>query len=476
MASDRQEGAAGRGPAASTDVVLEPAVAVEVVELPGPPPPSLAINSVSRLAADVAGLVLGMVAAVITARWLGPAGKGVLSTLTFLAGIFMLACTAGLGDAAIVQINTRKVSFEHSARVTLLTVLALSLLGALLFLLIVWLTLPDIWEGSRSATLVSALSIPVATYFTVLTQVINARERIVLTSAAALLSAGVSAIGLLVLVVVLDRDVVGAVVAGLIGTCAGVALLLALMPSRRSAVLLAWDSSYLRRVIGYGSAVLISSFFVTLSARLDLLLVYWLGTRAEAGQYSVALTLGQLVSFGALAIVYAGFPRIAGLEAREAQELVARLFRVGMASAAVAAVGLAAAIPLAVSVLFGDDYTPSIAAGLILLPGGVCFAGQLILARGAAARGRPRLLVESFGASVTAMIALDLFLIPLAGVNGAALGSSLSSVIGLLVCLAGSRRAFGPSVEWSLMPRIDDLRFLGETLARTLRRGPRPGG
>src|SRR5215218_8856337 len=96
----------------AADTLLEPAVGQpEVAELPGTVPPSLAVNSVSRLTADVVGLVLAMVAAVVTARWLGPAGKGVLSTLTFLAGLFVVACTAGLGDAAVVEINSRRVSF-----------------------------------------------------------------------------------------------------------------------------------------------------------------------------------------------------------------------------------------------------------------------------------------------------------------------------------------------------------------------------
>jgi len=146
------------------------------------------------------------------------------------------------------------------------------------------------------------------------------------------------------------------------------------------------------------------------------------------------------------------------------------MFRVGVASAIVAAAGVALAIPLAVSVFFGDGYGPAVAAALLLLPGGICFAGQFILARGIAARGDPRLLLQSFAVSVGLMIALDAILIPLAGINGAAMGATLSYTVGLIICLVTLRRTFAPSAVRALVPRAADFRSLLDTLASMFRR------
>src|SRR5205085_5443558 len=49
--------------------------------------PSLKRNSAARFLADAAGLVFGVASGVITARGLGPTGKGLFSSLTLLSGI-----------------------------------------------------------------------------------------------------------------------------------------------------------------------------------------------------------------------------------------------------------------------------------------------------------------------------------------------------------------------------------------------------
>src|ERR671926_1037580 len=76
--------------------------------------PSLKRNSAARFLADAAGLVFGIISGVITARALGPTGKGLFSSLTLLSGILVWVCCMGLGDAAIVMVGQKKATVQQA--------------------------------------------------------------------------------------------------------------------------------------------------------------------------------------------------------------------------------------------------------------------------------------------------------------------------------------------------------------------------
>jgi hypothetical protein len=89
-----------------------------------------------------------------------------------------------------------------------------------------------------------------------------------------------------------------------------------------------------------------------------------------------------------------------------------------------------------------------------------------MLGRSAAALGDPNLLARSFGVSLVVMVVLDLAVIPLAGLYGAASVSLISSIAGLIVCIR-TYRSNGVSVT-ELLPRPSDFADVGRGLLRVL--------
>jgi O-antigen/teichoic acid export membrane protein len=221
-----------------------------------------------------------------------------------------------------------------------------------------------------------------------------------------------------------------------------------------------WPRAYLRRAAGFGAQVQLSYVAISLAARFDLVLVYALASHAGAGRYSIALTLAITIAYAGQAIVYAGFPRVAASSAGERLALTARMFRVGVLAALIGAVVLGSFTSRLVPAVFGSAYHGAIGATVLLLPGGVAYSGQFILARALAAWGHPRLLAVSFTVSVVVMAGLDVALIPLLGIIGAAIASSISSIVGLMICVRAFRRetrGLGRD-EVGLVPRLTDLR------------------
>jgi O-antigen/teichoic acid export membrane protein len=201
-----------------------------------------------------------------------------------------------------------------------------------------------------------------------------------------------------------------------------------------------------------------ANLLVQLTARLDLVLVYRLSTPADAGDYSIALTIGSLVGAVPLALSYAAFPRLAAVNETEARSLTAQVFRMGVTSAVLAGCALAIAAPFAIPLVFGEAYRGAIGPTLLLIPAGVLWSGQWLLCRAAAARGTPGPLLTSFAVSFAVMVALDFVLIgPLEAV-GAGIASAVASGVGLMIAVDHYRRQ-----SWdrrTFLPRWRDARAL----------------
>lgn len=402
--------------------------------------PSLTRSSLAKMFADASVIASGVMIGVITARWLGPAGRGELAALAFLVGLFMHLCSMGLAEAATVFVGQRRAALQQALSATIGALLALAVAGAVALWLVSYAQFASEWDALWPAATVAALGLPLTVHANVLPQFLNIRERFVATSAVLAASSAVTAVATWVLVVLADLHVLGAVLASLLGTCAGLAATGALLSRAGLSLGPVWDATYLSSALAYATRLQVSNILIAVASRVDVLLVYWLADPAAAGRYSVALSVAALSATAPLAISYASFPRLARLGEDDALALTARLFRYAATTTVATGLALAILAPAAISWLFGDAFTPSIVPTIILLAAYALASGQWLLGRAAAARGRPTVLSSSYASSISVMTLFDLLLIPPLGLVGASFAAVIGGSVGLLVCLAAYRR------------------------------------
>jgi O-antigen/teichoic acid export membrane protein len=426
---------------------------------------TLGRNSAARFAAELAVAAVGAISAVITARWLGPAGKGTAAALSFLAAILMRTGQMGLGESGIVFVGKRIVTPARAFAANLGAVLVTGGVATLAFFAIAsW----QIDSGS-SAVLAFGAGVLAGAVLDVFTSALVMRQRVVQASLVILVLSVASLAGTILFVVILSLGVAGAGLGLLFGACTGLCLAAALV-DRNLLATPSWNRSYLRRAVPYGLRLEASSIVSLAAARLDLLLVYSILGASYAGNYSIALTLGGLVGIAPFAISYAAFPQLAYSASGTADDLAARTFRVGLIASAVLAVALAVASVLLLTVIFGAAFSPALTPTLILLGSSVLFGGQWTLARSEAARGKPNLILRSFAATLGLMVALDLILIPPFHLVGAALASTVAYGLGLAICV-WERRGRGAHQLAALIPRGGDVLDLAHGIRSLLRRG-----
>ena len=426
----------------------------------------LAGDSSARMAAELLAMFTGAAAAVITARWLGPDGKGILATITFLAGVLTTIATLGLGDAAIMLVGRRAVEPRAALEANLAAVIPAAALCGLILVMVVLVTLPA--DAHVWTVLVVVACLPLAgAVGNVYLQGLVMRQRIKLASAATAVSASVTLAGTFVLLVPLELGLPGAVAALLLAGVAGGATAIALLPGGRS-LRPRWEGGYLSRGLRFGVRMQGSYLLATMAGRADIFLVLLLAGAASAGRYSVALTLASFVNLAALAIGFASFPRLAYASDAGATTLAADVTRPSLAAGVAVAVPILATLPLSLTLLFGDAFSGAIAAAAILTLGAIPLGGQWVLARCAAARGDARLVLLSFAASLGIMVSLDLALIPEFGLSGAAVASLVANTIGFAITAAYYHRlglSFG-----QLVPKRSDFRAAMKWAADSARR------
>jgi len=269
--------------------------------------------------------------------------------------------------------------------------------------------------------------------------------------------------------VVWRGGIVGAMVASALSIAITAAAALVVVARGGTQLKPLWDAGYFRAAIGLGARLQVASLLVNVAGRFDQLLVYSLSGAAAAGQYSVALTYGTLAFLPPFALAYATFPRLSAATPEDAAALIAKGSRVAVAMTFAVAIPMTALAPLAIRIAFGKAFAPAAAPAMILTGASIVLAAQFFLARGRAARGELRLLIESFGITAAVMIALDWLLIPRFGLMGAAVASLAGNMAGLLRCLA-ARGWMQPRLAL-LVPRRGELAEAARSLRALVSRG-----
>lgn len=428
---------------------------------------SSAVVFLTRIAVVLAVLATSL----ITARWLGPHGRGHYSVAVLVTTV--VSFVPGIMTAAVTYF-TAGGQF-HRPRILATTVLISSALGLLALALAAALFIPfrhELFGGLPAGYLALALvAVPFTVVGTDLAGLLRGLERFGSFSAAVLAGAILPLLGVLIALVAFDQGTGGAIAAYSVGT--SLAGLTALVLARRAVGPVAWslDRDYARAAVAYGARAHPGSILGFLGYRIDVFLVNGYLSPAAVGFYSISVAVAERVLTVAEAASVVLFPRIAaerdwGVRAR----LTPMVSRTVLWMTVLIAGALFLISEPLVSLLYSGRFEPAVHPLQVLLLGMVATAPARILGADIAARGRPVLLSYVAAVGLAVNVALNVVLIPRFGISGAAWASTISysavAVLTTIVYLAVS----GASLADVLVPRRSDLVLLGRATKSMLGR------
>lgn len=411
---------------------------------------------------------LGIFNGFVLARLLGPSAKGDYYLLTLLPTTLMVLIQLGLPQA-FSYFSARGATDGLTRRT-----LALAAGLALPAMAVTVIALPILASGGfagldwRQVAFVM-LSLPLALNATFTTGVILGRQAVRYYSR---VSVGqVASYTLLMLVIV------GAFGSGLNGALL-VLVLVALIQSTallvgsaRATAAASGASVGVRELFAYGLPLYPASLTQFFSNRADVFVLAALlpDPSAPLGYYSMGVSMAEMVFFFPNAVSTLFFPHVAGADRADADRQVTVVSRVTLLLTGAVAIALVPVATVLISVIL-PAFTPALPALYVLLPGVVALSITKVLSGYLSGLGRTGVTSAVSICAFVLNVALNLVLIPRAGIVGAAAASLISYTASSLAYSVIAARLAGTSVLDFWVPRWSDVTLTVDTIASLARR------
>lgn len=411
-------------------------------------------------------VAVSLVTGVLTARFLGPDGKGELYLVLQASSLASLVLSGGLGPS--YQYHLKKKLLDASAIVSHIVMMStgvILLLGAMAALLR-YVSLP-LLESFVPARL--ALPFAAATILNLLLLYVNSilmtfESGIQSSSVLSILSSVANVVFLALFVCVFGWGVIGAIAAYL------TSLLVRLVPTL--AVIWRQDQFRLggrwrknsRMLFAFGLSSFLCNLMLSSVFRVDVFIVNALAGVGAVGIYSVAVSFAEMALMAPNAIGIALFSHLPGVSTEEQLQVVTRSARITILIAAAGALILGLLSEPLVLVLMGKNFAGAVRPLILLLPGLVVMSGNYVFANFYASQGKPLVSACCFSVGLMVNVVANYFLIPLAGINGAAVASSVAYACITLSFYGAMRRGHRLTPRDVFVVNEGDLSLIREKL------------
>ena len=430
---------------------------------------SFTATAVATYGTNLAAAALLFLNVLVTARTLGPTGRGQVALLTTIAMLSANLAAFGLFEAN-ANIGGREP--EHRGRLVTNSIVLALLLGGVAAGIVGLLVglFPSLGGEARTAVLVlTLLAIPILILQSALQTLLQSQYIFAVTNVAWVLAPGTSlavncvfaALGLL--------TVGSAVIVWIGGQVIATAFLL-WHAFRPLTYLPRPDSRLARRSLAFGARTHLGRVMTLGNYRLDQWLVGAIAGSRELGLYSVAVAWAEALFYLPTVLALVQRPDLVRASRKDAGEQATKVFRGALLLTLPLAIGLVLVAPILCVTVFGSDFRGSVDDLRILAFGAFGIVALKVLGNALNAQGQPMLANVGVGIAFVATIVLDLLLIPGHGGSGAAIASTVAYTAGGVAIAIVFTRALGCRPSW-LIPRGNEvkplLRHLRTLVART---------
>jgi O-antigen/teichoic acid export membrane protein len=299
-------------------------------------------------------LLLSMATAAITARWLGPDGKGQLTLLMLAAWMLQSFLCLGIGVANVYYVGSGRLSVcqltGNSVAFALLGTLAGTLIG---LLLLVGNTLHVLLPGvSAGCLLLAMVAVPLGLLSASLGAILQGLRRILTLNILSVLQAAIILAMTTVFVLWMKTGVLGAVAAWLAAQAAILVIIGRFLQREGGRFRPRWNPQVVRPTLCFGLKGHVGNLLQFFNYRLDAFLVNFFLGAAGVGIYGSAVALAELLWQLPNAVSYVLFPKSANSSHETMNRLTPRVFWVVLAVSAMGAMLLALFGKAAIRIIF----------------------------------------------------------------------------------------------------------------------------
>ncbi len=221
--------------------------------------------------------------------------------------------------------------------------------------------------------------------------------------------------------------------------------------------------------LDYGSWSSVGNLVSYVNYRIDFWMV-WAALPKQLSVYGVAVASAEVLNTLATSISSVVFARMTGGSEEDAIHITEIATRQTLISSAIAAIGLYIVAPLLV-ISYGKRYGGLLDPFFILLPGLVIKgASNVIIQYATNSLGRPKTAIWMNGVAILANFVSCVIFIPIIGMNGGALASTISYFVGFVVYIVWFGRVTNRSPHGLWRIRMADFKPYVQLIRSAIRR------
>lgn len=386
-------------------------------------------------------IVFNLITSVLTARYLGPAGKGILAVVTTVNGVALQFGNLGLGSASTYFVANDRNLISRVFAILVYSSVFIGGVVSISVLITTW-AFPGFLGEVPRLLLWIGLAPLVFQFFLLFGQSLlmglEQFNRVYLLDI--LNSSLIVGVGLVVLVWLRAGIASYFIFSSILAILMGV-LALGFVRSYHGMVR-EFDDILFKRMMGYSAKAYIATLLSFLVLRSDIFMVnYYLGVD-DVGVYSIAVRFGDVLYILPTTIGMVLFPKVASMNT-DSWRFTLRVLAV-TAFMMLGICGMAAFLssPL-ILLLFGQPFMGAREAFLWLLPGIWCLSLSTVIMNFFAGKGMPVITVVTPLVAFLLNIVVNLILIPRYGIVGASLSSTAAYSLWLVLNFVYARSRYG---------------------------------
>jgi O-antigen/teichoic acid export membrane protein len=398
----------------------------------------VSVTFITRTAIVVISFALN----IVTARCLGPAGRGILAVL-----MTIVALASQFGNLGLHASNTYYAAKDKEKLPNIIgNTIWIGFLGGIIISLVTWLIFSfkqDLIKGvPGSFLLIAIFSIPFSLLFLLGQNILLGIQEIKTFNVLEFSKSLIIFVFTAILLIIYKLGVEGVLIPYTVFSIIFCFILLKklLILSKK---LLFFDFFLFQQSLIYGFKAYWSAFFSFLALKFNMLMVnYFLGTQ-QTGIYSISVQVGDFIYLLPTIIGVILFSRVSGMKEGSWQFTKKIILMTSGIMLLAVLITTILAKPLII-LLYGNDFQGAVSPLLWLLPGIFFLSINTIFMNFFAGRGNPMIVVISPLLAFTANFVLNICLIPSFGINGSSFTSSLTYLIMLVASFVYLK--FNPNV------------------------------
>ncbi len=397
---------------------------------------------------------------ILLARILGPANRGIYALIILVPSVLVRIGTCGQEIANVYYTANKKFKIDDIISNSFWVSFALGIIVVVLF-----------WAASITGFVQDFLrvrNVPILLlWLAVLTvgpnllssffnRILLGREEMLKFNVANCSHFVFQLLLVIILLIVYSRGLFGAVLA-YTAAITGAALISYIFVIKLGSVSFSFNKTLLKQSLFYGGKGHLGNIAQFMNYRLDMFLVAFFLNVAAVGHYAIAVALAEKLWMipGVMGVVL--FPRISSVDKEEANRLTPKITRITFLVVIVLALFLFILAKPLIALLFGEAYLPSVLPLFLLLPGVVFLTLTKILTSDLAGRGKTEYVAYCALTSLAVNIPLNFLLIPMYGIAGAAIASTIAYTLSTIVAVVGFTRISSVSYRDLLIIKRSDL-------------------